>query len=149
MENLRSKSVPRVRRSTFQVSKVMRDKPLPTSVFGRKKEKKEKCQEDWRNTKNSNEAEKKKKKRDGSPKNGDMVRTRSADVRDEEEFVRTRSSGSRRHSCEDEVDFGRTRSTGSHRSGRYEQDEGSFRRMRSSGSRRSERDYQVEIDDGY
>lgn len=158
VENLRarSKSVPRIRRSTFQVSKVMRDKPLPMSVFGRKKEKKEKCQEDWRNTKggSSSADHEKLKKRDGSPKKAEeMHRTRSSgshkERREEEnEFARTRSSGSQRRHEDEEIDFSRTRSSGSHRSGRYE-DEGSFRRTRSSGSRKSDREYHVEIDDGY
>lgn len=124
----RSKSAPRVRRSTFQVSKVMRDKPLPNSIFGRKKEKKEKCQEDWRNTKAANESEKKKKK-DCSPNKivGELNTNRSStrsDQRercenDENEFTRTRSSGSqKRLDDEDAVNFSRTRSSESNRSKR-------------------------------
>jgi hypothetical protein len=157
VENLRarSKSVPRIRRSTFQVSKVMRDKPLPVSVFGRKKEKKEKCQEDWRNSKGGNSGAdvEKSKKRDSSPKKvEEMPRTRSSGSNrerrgEENEFVRTRSSGSQRR-YDDEIEFSRTRSSGSHRSGRNE-DEGSLKRTRSSGSRKSDREYHVEIDDGY
>lgn len=118
----RSKSVPRVRRSTFQVSKVMRDKPLPNSIFGRKKEKKEKCQEDWRNTKAANESEKRKKKdEDGlhtsrSSSGGDQ---RDRHENDENEFTRTRSSGSRKCLGEEyAVDFSRTRSSESNRSRR-------------------------------
>lgn len=132
VENLRarSKSVPRVRRSTFQVSKVMRDKPLPTSVFGRKKEKKEKCQEDWRNIKSSSgEKKETRKKSDGSH-----------NKKDESEFVRTRSSGSQKEKREMDEDENIRH---------YEDDEVNFSRTRSSGSRKSDRDYHVEIDDGY
>ena len=147
----RSKSVPRVRRSTFQVSKMMRDKPLPKSVFGRKKEKKDKCTEDWRNKMPSSTLEKKshKERRTSHFEEDDYD---DAETKADGDFRRTRSSGSRsgRHSYE-EVDehneFARTRSSGSHRSERrYYDEETEIVRNRSSGSRSDGR-YVVEIDE--
>ena len=131
----RSKSVPRERRSTFHVNKSVRDKPLPKSVFGRKKEKNSKCSEDWRKKMPSSTVEKK------------------AD----DKFKRMRSSEDRRseryeyEEIDERIDLPRTRSSGSRRSdGRRNEDgESNFIRTRSSGSHRDERRSHVEIDENY
>ncbi|KAL3781781.1 hypothetical protein HJC23_009211 [Cyclotella cryptica] len=128
----RSKSVPRVRRSTFHVNKLMRDKPLPKSVFGRKKEKSSKCSEDWRNKMPSSTVEKKV----------------------DDSFKRMQSSGDRRSEkyeygeTDERNDLTRTRSSGSRRSERHhdEYGESDYIRTRSSGSHRGERGSHEEVD---
>lgn len=91
------------RRSTFKVSSVISGKPLPqASAFGRKKEKKVKCTEDWRNNKSSSTKSKTKSKSSKKPQSrssdqDNVPRTRSSQSHssNQNNVPRTRSSQSR------------------------------------------------------